>query len=177
MKKYPFDTRELEWAKLYEENDTLIFSSGADTDTLIIDGKKYRTPRNLFWFDWEGENVIEVTDEIPAVVTYYFIVKHNTDTLNGYIEIKKAPSFGLEFFMVSEGRVSMHDLKRKNYGDTVSLNLEKNSRMFNYDNTKYHDSVRTCRLIPSQGFIEYTVEDGTTYKLIEHKRAKIGVDE
>lgn len=168
INKYPFSKEELTWVNLYEPGDSLFFSCGQRSDTIIVVEKQYRTPKNRFGFDWEGWKPLAFSYDFPAVLIYDIQINHEACIKSGYLQIEKTKdglnisiTFGGLDFTIYNGTFTS--------SDTIFANLQNSEIVPNRD-MFYFDGFKSFKFNSSQGFFEYSFSDSCIYTLTEHRK-------
>lgn len=169
LHKYPFSKKDMCWVNMYETGDSLFFASDKNMDTLIITHKYYNTPINRFGFDWEGWNLIEVSNEFQAIVIYKYQVKHDSIEKIGSAKIEKSTDRGIDFSFNIGGIRNERNALPYNKNDTINIDLH-NSKIVPNKRDFYLEGIISYKVTPTDGLIEYSFNDGRIYKLIEHRR-------
>ena len=157
------------WVNMYEVGDSLFFASDKNNDTIIIKDKYYDTPTNLFGFDWEGWNVIEVSHEFQAIVIYDYQIRHDSIEKKGSAKIEKSTDRGIDFSFTFGGIFNERKALSYNKNDTIIIDLQ-NSEIVPNRRDFYIEGITSYKVTPTDGLIEYSFNDGRIYKLIEHRR-------
>lgn len=169
LHKYPFSKKDMYWVNMYEVGDSLFFASDKNNDTIIIKDKYYDTPTNLFGFDWEGWNVIEVSHEFQAIVIYDYQIRHDSIEKKGSAKIEKSTDRGIDFSFTFGGISNERKALSYNKNDTIIIDLQ-NSEIVPNRRDFYIEGITSYKVTPTDGLIEYSFNDGRIYKLIEHRR-------
>ena len=169
LHKYPFSKKDMCWVNMYEVGDSLFFASDKNNDTIIIKDKYYDTPTNLFGFDWEGWNVIEVSHEFQAIVIYDYQIRHDSIEKKGSAKIEKSTDRGIDFSFTFGGIFNERKALSYNKNDIIIIDLQ-NSEIVPNRRDFYIEGITSYKVTPTDGLIEYSFNDGRIYKLIEHRR-------
>lgn len=171
LNKYRFTGKEKAWKDIYEYNDSLFFQCGQSIDTIAIFYKCYYNPRNEFGFDWEDKDIvsiIEIGHEISPILMYNFWTKHNGEHKEWWVSIKKDDNgiYINSTFGGIDAKGIRYDMNKQ---DSVIIYSSDFNYVYNNDNII--EGLSNYKMTPTEGLVEYSLNDGKVYKLIEHRRA------
>ncbi len=107
MHKYFLTEDEMDWLRVYNKNDTILFICDVDNDidTIIIKHNGIKNPRNHNPFDWEDKGLIaimlETSNEITGCGRTVFRLTHDNINYEGWLSLSKTKKKGYAHFILS----------------------------------------------------------------------------
>lgn len=104
MHKYFLTEDEMDWLRVYNKNDTILFICDVDNDidTMVIDKCIVKNPRNHNPFDWEDKDLIaimlETSNEIRGGGHIYYDLIHDNKNYEGILFLTKVKKSGYAKF-------------------------------------------------------------------------------
>lgn len=104
MHKYFLTEDEMDWLRVYNKNDTILFICDVDNDidTMVTDKCIIKNPRNHNPFDWEDKDLIaimlETSNEIRGGGHIYYDLIHDNKDYGGILFLTKIKKSGYAKF-------------------------------------------------------------------------------
>lgn len=145
-----FSEEDIKWVHVYNINDTILFRSNNDQDTLIVLEKNMYNPQNTFLLDCRGCNWLEGDNEFYAISAIDFKLLRRGYEYKGSFIIEKTDNDApakISFYL--GGIYSKYNLPIKN--QCVTLDRDVNAELGLYQD-----------IIDLQN-ISYSKEEGITF--------------
>jgi hypothetical protein len=145
-----FSEEDIKWVHVYNIDDTILFRSNNDKDTLIVLEKNMYNPQNTFLFDCRGCNWLEGNNEFYAISSINFILLRNDYKYNGRFVIEKIEENKPAKILLSLGGLYSTNYLQV-YNQCVTLDRDVNAELGLYQD-----------IIDLQN-ISYSKEEGITF--------------